>query len=128
VTLLAIWKAGAAYLPLDPEDAPERQAFMLKDARSGVLITDKAAGAALSSRQGALAEVLRIELDDGANRESDFVFFRRARDCFGFPASAYAAEFRLCLVYIRFDWHPQGGLGRQGQSGRILELGHGNRT
>jgi amino acid adenylation domain-containing protein len=39
---LAVLKAGAAYLPLDPAYPVERLAFMLKDARPRVLITNKA--------------------------------------------------------------------------------------
>ena len=35
--LLAILKAGAAYLPLDPEYPPERLAFMLEDAAPAAL-------------------------------------------------------------------------------------------
>src|SRR5215207_901423 len=39
VALLAIFKAGGAYLPLDPEYPPERLAFMLADAGAPVLVT-----------------------------------------------------------------------------------------
>ncbi|MGO4851117.1 amino acid adenylation domain-containing protein, partial [Inquilinus sp. 2KB_12] len=42
VGLLAILKAGAAYLPLDPAYPPERLAFMLKDADPMALLTQKA--------------------------------------------------------------------------------------
>jgi amino acid adenylation domain-containing protein len=41
VGLLAILKAGAAYLPLDPEYPRERIAFMLDDARSCLLLTQE---------------------------------------------------------------------------------------
>ncbi len=46
VSVLAVLKAGSAYVPLDPEYPRERLAFMLEDARLPVLITqDRFAGA-----------------------------------------------------------------------------------
>lgn len=39
VSILAIMKAGGAYLPLDPDYPKERLAFMLEDARAPVLLT-----------------------------------------------------------------------------------------
>ncbi len=41
VGLLGILKAGAAYVPLDPEYPTERLAFMLKDAQVSVLLTQQ---------------------------------------------------------------------------------------
>jgi amino acid adenylation domain-containing protein len=41
VGLLGILKAGAAYVPLDPEYPPERLAFMLEDAQVPVLLTQQ---------------------------------------------------------------------------------------
>src|SRR5262249_44962307 len=42
IGLLGILKAGAAYLPLDPDYPPERLAFMLADAGTPVLLTQAA--------------------------------------------------------------------------------------
>jgi len=41
VALLAIFKAGGCYLPLDPEYPAERLAFMLEDAGATLLITEE---------------------------------------------------------------------------------------
>lgn len=40
VALLAIFKAGGCYLPLDPEYPAERRAFMLEDAGASLVITE----------------------------------------------------------------------------------------
>jgi amino acid adenylation domain-containing protein len=40
VALLAIWKAGAAYVPLDPQYPKDRLAFMLADSGAQALITE----------------------------------------------------------------------------------------
>jgi len=36
---LAVVKAGGAYMPLDPDDPPERLAFLLEDARAPLVVT-----------------------------------------------------------------------------------------
>ncbi|MFK2891137.1 amino acid adenylation domain-containing protein, partial [Dyella flagellata] len=41
VALLAVLKAGAAYLPLDPDYPADRLAFMIEDARAAALITQR---------------------------------------------------------------------------------------
>jgi amino acid adenylation domain-containing protein len=40
VAIVAVLKAGAAYLPLDPDYPPERVGFMLDDARPALLLTN----------------------------------------------------------------------------------------
>src|SRR5262249_3596036 len=41
IGLLAIWKAGAAYLPLDPDYPAERLSFMIEDAGVKLLLTKR---------------------------------------------------------------------------------------
>jgi amino acid adenylation domain-containing protein len=42
VALLGVWKADAAYVPLDPDYPPARLAFVVEDAKIRVLITEHA--------------------------------------------------------------------------------------
>jgi amino acid adenylation domain-containing protein len=66
VALLAVWRAGAAYLPLDPEHPQDRTAWMLADAGASVLLTHaalddlpaevRAAGVAVLRPDSAVAE------------------------------------------------------------------------
>ncbi|MFC8850096.1 amino acid adenylation domain-containing protein, partial [Micromonospora sp. NPDC057141] len=58
--VLAVLKAGAAYLPIDPAYPANRIAFMLDDAEPQLLISDRATGAALPHT----AAVGMIQVDD----------------------------------------------------------------
>jgi amino acid adenylation domain-containing protein len=40
--LLGVWKAGAAYVPLDPAYPPDRLAFVVEDARLPLVLTERA--------------------------------------------------------------------------------------
>src|SRR5262249_21246457 len=53
VALLGIWKAGGAYLPLDPDYPAERLGFMLRDAGARVVLTT---GSLAERLAGVLAE------------------------------------------------------------------------
>ena len=61
VALLAIWKAGGAYLPLDPSYPQRRLALMLDDARPALVLTQARLAAAL-----ALGGVPALLLDSDA--------------------------------------------------------------
>ncbi|WP_045770811.1 AMP-binding protein, partial [Xanthomonas albilineans] len=61
VAILAVLKAGAAYLPLDPAYPAERLAFMLDDAQPRVLITQHALANAWQERDD--ITLLRIDTD-----------------------------------------------------------------
>ncbi|MFF0740409.1 non-ribosomal peptide synthase/polyketide synthase [Streptomyces sp. NPDC004111] len=60
VTLLAVLKAGAAYVPIDPEYPAERVAEVLRDARPTAVVTTRGAEGVLA------ADVARVVLDDPA--------------------------------------------------------------
>ena len=60
--VLAVSKAGAAYLPIDPWYPADRIGFMLTDAGPGLLITDRATSAWLPEAAG----VAVLDLDDAA--------------------------------------------------------------
>ncbi len=59
VAMLAVLKAGGAYLPLDPAYPAERLRFMLRDAAAPVLLTHRGLGADLPA-----ASLRRLDLDD----------------------------------------------------------------
>ncbi|MEU8988730.1 amino acid adenylation domain-containing protein, partial [Streptomyces sp. NPDC048558] len=62
VALLAVLKAGAAYVPVDPEYPADRVAYMLADAAPVLLLTDRETGGALP--ENTAPEVPRLVLDD----------------------------------------------------------------
>ena len=49
VALLAVWKAGAAYVPLDPEYPVARLEFVARDAELKVLLTERSVGGVLDA-------------------------------------------------------------------------------
>jgi amino acid adenylation domain-containing protein len=54
IGLLGVWKAGAAYVPLDPNYPADRLAFMVEDAAVHCLLTDATAKALFSGRDDKL--------------------------------------------------------------------------
>ncbi|MFD3824174.1 amino acid adenylation domain-containing protein [Streptomyces sp. NPDC058625] len=44
IAILAVWKTGAAYVPVDPGYPDDRIAFMLQDTRARLVVTDRAHG------------------------------------------------------------------------------------
>nr|ALK27914.1 non-ribosomal peptide synthase [Streptomyces sp. DSM 11171] len=67
VALLAVWKAGAAYVPLDPEHPADRLAYMIAD--SGASIVLGADGTLLDVPAGAAHVVLLDEARDAIASE-----------------------------------------------------------
>ncbi len=70
VGLLAVLKAGGAYLPLDPEFPPQRLAHMAHESGIGLLLTQRATRGCIDARDG--LAVLEIDsLDLSTEPESD---------------------------------------------------------
>jgi amino acid adenylation domain-containing protein len=63
-SLLAVWKAGAAYVPLDPSYPEERLAYMLEDAGAGLLLADETTPSALLERAVSI-----VRVDESAEAE-----------------------------------------------------------
>ncbi|WP_067488571.1 non-ribosomal peptide synthetase [Actinomadura hibisca] len=76
VAVLAVLKAGAAYVPIDPEYPADRIAYMLADARPVVAITTGGAGAALPEE---LPRVLLEEAEHAGYLETDLTDADRIR-------------------------------------------------
>ncbi|MFD8380831.1 amino acid adenylation domain-containing protein [Streptomyces sp. NPDC059679] len=62
VALLAVFKAGGTFIPLDPDYPAERLAFMLSDSKASLLISDATTAAALTGADA--VPVLLIDRDD----------------------------------------------------------------
>ncbi|WP_285498493.1 AMP-binding protein, partial [Actinomadura sp. NBRC 104425] len=60
--ILGVWKAGAAYLPLDAQSPAERIAFMLADSGTRVVLADRQADTALAERPASTAVIWLDEL------------------------------------------------------------------
>ncbi|MBO9732433.1 MAG: amino acid adenylation domain-containing protein [Chitinophaga sp.] len=61
VAILGIVKAGAAYVPIDPDFPADRMAFMLKDTRAEVVVSNNAGKAKLPA--GTTAQVVTLDGD-----------------------------------------------------------------
>ncbi|MGH3533770.1 MAG: amino acid adenylation domain-containing protein, partial [Pseudonocardiaceae bacterium] len=65
VALVAVWKVGAAYLPIDPDYPADRIGFMFADARPALVVTTTT----VADRVPEAAGVVRLVLDDAATVE-----------------------------------------------------------
>ena len=65
VAMLAVWKAGGAYLPLDPGYPAGRLAFMLADSHASMLVSRRGVAAGLAGELPA-GQLVAITLDDPA--------------------------------------------------------------
>ncbi|HEY0781559.1 MAG TPA: amino acid adenylation domain-containing protein, partial [Thermoanaerobaculia bacterium] len=70
VALLAIWKAGGAFLPLDPAHPPARSKFMLDEAAAPLVLSVERGGLAERAREISGGRTCVVALDVEPERES----------------------------------------------------------
>ena len=112
VAVLAVHKAGGAYLALDPSYPAERIRFIVADAAAPVIVTT-ATLAPIFADSGAR---LLLDAEPGDCRN------RTGRACSRGPRRS-----RLRALYVRFDRPTQGGRHRASQSDQFDLLGSFNR-
>lgn len=78
VGALGVLKSGAAYVPLDPSNPPERLAFMLNDSQAPILLTHRGVSHGLPSGRW---QIVDLNLD--------------ANQIAGYPEEPPAADFKL---------------------------------
>jgi amino acid adenylation domain-containing protein len=99
VAILAVIKAGGAYLPLDPSYPKERLSFMLEDARPAILLTQRKLHGTLPANEARL-----IVVD---NEAEDF-----SRESIDNPACRLTGENLLYVAYTSGSTgRPKGVLG-----------------
>ncbi|MGW5698960.1 AMP-binding protein, partial [Streptomyces asiaticus] len=97
VALLAVWKAGAAYLPLDTEYPADRLAYMLQDAAPTLILTTTETGDHLPET----TRIPRLLLDEPV-----------VRDALGDPAGPEEARAALDLNTSAYVIYTSGSTGR----------------
>ena len=107
VGLLGILKAGSAYLPLDPNYPRQRLAYMVRNARATVLISEAGLAAALPQD---VAKIVRIDADWPVVTQQQ----RPVREDRPHPARS-----GLYHLYVGIDRRPQGG---RGDAWRVAQL------
>jgi amino acid adenylation domain-containing protein len=118
VALLAVLKAGGAYLPLDPAYPVDRLAFMVRDAGIRILLTTHA----LKDRLPAEADDMAIYLDDEEEIAADGVAARAAgRSADENPVRIVASDHLAYVIYTSGSTGlPKGAMITHGGLGNYL--------
>jgi amino acid adenylation domain-containing protein len=72
--MLAVWRTGAAYLPLDPASPPDRIEFMLRDAGAAAVLCDTKSNDGLSGCAVPLIDMNAARSLDGRNEAPERAF------------------------------------------------------
>ena len=111
VAMLAVWKAGGAYLPLDPGYPPGRLAFMLADSHASVLVSRRGVAAGLAGELPA-GQLVAITLDDPVVAAAV-----AAAPAGPPPAVARRGPAGVCDLYLGVDRDAEGGAGHPRRAG-----------
>jgi len=71
VAILAIWKAGGAYLPISPDFPTERIQYLLRDSGSSLVVSRGGYLQALAEKTGEASEVAGIDVDSESSYSAD---------------------------------------------------------
>lgn len=71
ISILAIWKAGGAYLPVSPDFPAERIQFLLQDSGSNILISRTKYLNLLGEKTGEAQAIIEIDVDKESSYHSD---------------------------------------------------------
>ena len=113
VALLAVMKAGAAYVPIDPDYPQDRIAFMLNDSSAGTVITSKKFAGRLAHRateievEQALSEAVSCpkETPEVAVSGSDLAYILYTSGSTGRPKGVLIEHRNLVnLLYSMIAW------------------------
>ena len=100
VSLLAIQKAGAAYVPLDPGFPPDRLTYMLTDSGASILISAQGAADGVEVPQS--VNVIDLVAEESQSGETACIESRKL--C---PAGRH----RLCDLHVRINGEAEGRAG-----------------
>ncbi len=107
VAILAVLKAGAAYVPIDPKYPAERIAYILQDSKAPLLLTQRALSGSLPQTEGTRSLFIDDSLTQSAWRESsdtqpaDLAYVIYTSGSTGQPKGV-AIEHRNATTFI--DW------------------------
>ncbi|WP_146429150.1 non-ribosomal peptide synthetase [Blastopirellula retiformator] len=99
VAILAIWKVGAAYVPINPDESPARKSFILDDAGCQHVVVDDTSASAFESN-------LEIELIYAG----DFDRFDSARPASGFKPTIHPHSLAYIIYTSGTSGRPKGSL------------------
>lgn len=97
VALVAILKAGAAYLPLDPDYPRQRIAYMLADTRAPIVLAQREHAQLVAG-----ADVTPLYLDEDAQSESEEARASDSREALGEDENPPASSGATSLAYVMY--------------------------